>query len=236
MSSVAISARNIGISYRKRLSFRHQEANAVLSDVTFDLLKGETLGVVGRNGAGKSTLLRLLAGVLAPDKGTLTTNITNVSLLSLNLGLDPHLSGLDNAILSGLLLGLSQSEAEKNLSEIIDFSELGGAIYNPIKTYSFGMLTRLGFSIAIHLKPDVLLIDEVLGVGDAEFQVKSHQALKGKINSEQTVVLVSHNSDQVRALCDRAIWIENGKSMLIGDTNLVMEQYEAYILDSDQEK
>ncbi|WP_456381016.1 ABC transporter ATP-binding protein [Thiolapillus sp.] len=230
MQVTAISVQNLGISYRKRLSLRRSEPHVVLSDVSFDLLKGETLGIIGRNGAGKSTLLRILAGILNPNIGKIDWQVQTVSLLSLNLGLDPNLSGVDNAVLSALLLGFNRKEAEQSLPEIVAFSELGKAAYEPVRTYSSGMNARLGFSIAIHLQPDVLLIDEILGVGDVEFQKKSSQALQQKINSDQTVVLVSHNAAQIEALCDRVVWIENGKAMAVGVTGEVLEQYEKCIL------
>ncbi len=234
MQTTAISVRNLSISYRKRLSLRRSEPHVVLSDVSFDLFQGETLGIIGRNGAGKSTLLRLLTGVLTPDKGEISRNVRSTSLLSLNLGLDPNLTGIDNAVLSALLLGLSRKDAEKNLPNIIAFSELNEAIYEPVKTYSSGMNTRLGFSIAIHLRPDVLLIDEVLGVGDMEFRQKSQQALKKKINSEQTVVLVSHNSQEIKTLCSRVVWIENGVTWKVGDAAEITDQYEEYILGASK--
>ncbi len=230
MQATAISVQNLGISYRKRLSLRRSEPHVVLSDVSFDLLKGETLGIIGRNGAGKSTLLRILAGILKPNKGKIAWQVQTVSLLSLNLGLDPNLSGVDNAVLSALLLGFNRKDAEQSLPEIIEFSELGEAAYEPVRTYSSGMNARLGFSIAIHLQPDVLLIDEILGVGDVEFQKKSSGALQQKINSDQTVVLVSHNAMQIEALCDRVVWVENGKAMAVGVTEKVLEQYEKCIL------
>lgn len=228
--NTAISVKNLGISYRKRLSLRRRKPHTVLSDLTFDLFQGETLGIIGKNGAGKSTLLRILANILKPDYGEVQSNARTVSLLSLNLGLDPNLNGVDNAIMSALLLGFSRKEAEQNLPAIAAFSELGPAIYEPVKTYSSGMNTRLGFSIAIHLQPDVLLIDEVLGVGDVDFRKKSEHALRKKIKSDQTVVLVSHNNAQVKSLCDRVIWIEDGKTMLSGDTDKVIEKYMEYTL------
>ena len=230
MPSPAISVNNVGISYRKRLTLAGSEKYIALSDVSFEVEHGETLGIVGRNGAGKSTLLRLLADIIEPDRGQVINHGVTVSMLSLGLGLDPQLNGVDNAILSALLLGLNKLEAENNLEEIIEFSELGEFFYQPVKTYSSGMLTRLGFSIAIHLQPDVLLIDEVLGVGDIEFRQKSSQALKNKIKSNQTVVLVSHQAAVMKALCDRIIWIEDGVTRKIGDSSDVMDEYESFLL------
>ena len=230
MSSPAISVNNVGISYRKRLTFSKTEKYVALSDVSFEVEHGETLGIIGRNGAGKSTLLRILADIIKPDLGQVTNHGVTVSMLSLGIGLAPQLSGIDNAILSALLLGIQQKEAEKNLEKIIEFSELGEFIHQPVKTYSSGMLTRLGFSIAIHLQPDVLLIDEVLGVGDIEFRAKSSAALRSKITSNQTVVLVSHQSAEMKALCDRVVWIEDGVIRKIGRAAEIMDEYESFLL------
>jgi lipopolysaccharide transport system ATP-binding protein len=230
MSSSAISVKNVGISYRKRLALADKEKYIALSDVSFEIEHGETLGIVGRNGAGKSTLLRIIADIIKPDTGKVINHGVTVSMLSLNLGLDPQLNGIDNAILSALLLGFKRKEAENNLEQIIKFSELGDFIHQPIKTYSSGMLTRLGFAIAIHLQPDVLLIDEVLGVGDIEFRAKSSEALKSKITSNQTVVLVSHQAAEMKALCDRVIWIEDCSIKRIGTAKNVIDEYESFLL------
>lgn len=230
MRSSAISVKNVGISYRKRLALKDNERYVALSDVSFEVEHGETLGVVGRNGAGKSTLLRIIADIVKPDRGEVINHGVTVSMLSLNLGLDPQLNGIDNAILSALLLGFKRKEAENNLQRIIEFSELGDFIRQPVKTYSSGMLTRLGFSIAIHLQPDVLLIDEVLGVGDVEFRAKSSEFLKSKITSNQTVVLVSHQAAELKALCDRVIWIEDGVARKIGPASEIIDGYESFLL------
>jgi lipopolysaccharide transport system ATP-binding protein len=223
---IAISLEDVVVSYRKKLSLRPAERHTVLSGLSFDLIKGETLGIVGKNGAGKSTLLRLLAGVISPNRGTIVRNINRVSLLTLNLGLDPYLNGVDNARLSGLLLGISRQEIENSIKDIIEYSELGEAIYEPVRTYSSGMSARLGFSVGIHLHPDVLLIDEVLGVGDFEFRKKSNESLRKKIHSEQTVVLVSHNAAEIETLCNRVLWVENGKTRLAGSPEEVLSQYQ----------
>ena len=225
METPAITISNLHMAYRRRLSLRHQEKKPVFKGLSFEVISGETLGIVGTNGAGKSTLLRLIAGILDPDTGTIDRFDNTVSLLSLNLGLDPQLSGVDNAILSAVLLGFSKMEAEKALPSIIEFSELGNAIYEPVKTYSSGMQTRLGFSTALHLKPDILLIDEVLGVGDQRFQQKSSTALIEKITSNQTVILVSHQLPQLERLCTRVLWIEQGKLRRIGPTKEILNEY-----------
>lgn len=219
------------MAYRRRLSLRQQEKKPVFQGLSFDVFSGETLGVIGKNGTGKSTLLRLIAGILDPDSGNIDRFNNSVSLLSLNLGLDPQLSGIDNAILSAVLLGFSKQEAEKTLPDIIEFSELGNAIYDPVTTYSSGMQTRLGFSTALHLRPDILLIDEVLGVGDQRFQQKSSAALVEKITSNQTVILVSHQLPQLENLCTRVLWIEHGKLKKLGPAKQILNEYLNYMSD-----
>ena len=226
---ICISVEQVGIEFRNRLSLRKKPPFVALENVSFDIHKGEVLGLIGRNGAGKSSLLRAIAGTLAPDRGRIVNHGYSVALLALALGFDQRLSGRDNAILSGLLMGLDLREAKANLDQIIEFSELGSFIDKPIRTYSAGMRTRLGFSIALHLQPGVLLIDEVLGVGDAEFRKKSNQALRAKIQSDQTVVLVSHDAGVMKQLCHRIVWIENGITRRIGNPAEVLADYEDYI-------
>jgi lipopolysaccharide transport system ATP-binding protein len=227
MGEAVISLRNVGVTYRIRKRMFRTLGLEALRDVSFDLRRGETLGLIGRNGAGKSTLLRVIGGLIQPDRGEVVNRGASVSLLSLNLGFDPNLNGVDNVILSALLLGIGKREALGRLDEIIEFSELGTFIREPVRTYSSGMRARLGFSIAITLSPDVLLIDEVLGVGDIHFRKKSNAALRSKIGSEQTVVLVSHSSEQIKALCDRVVWVENGVTYRVGDAGEIMAEYEA---------
>jgi lipopolysaccharide transport system ATP-binding protein len=226
MQDVVLSSKEISVRYRLRHSlFRHSYYDA-LKSISFDLYRGETLGIIGRNGAGKSTLLRVLSGICRPDVGMLINNGVKVSLLTLQLGFDPELSGKDNAILSGMLLGYRKHDVKRKLDEILEFSELGEFIEQPIKTYSNGMRARLGFSVAITMKPDVMLIDEVLGVGDAGFRKKAENVMKDRLRGEQTVVFVSHAAGQVRNLCDRVLWIENGKVKGIGETKKIMDEYE----------
>ncbi len=220
-----IRLRNVAVSYKRRAGPLRREPFWALNDVSFDLYRGETLGVVGRNGAGKSTLLQLLAGIIEPDRGTIQLNGVRASLLSLALGFNGNLSGRENAILSGLLLGMRRHEVERQIPSIEAFSELGDFMQQPVRTYSSGMRARLGFSVAILADPDVLLIDEVLGVGDAEFRRKSSEALRARIKADRTVVLVSHNSQMISRLCDRAVLIERGHVVAEGDTATVIEHY-----------
>ncbi len=198
-----------------------------LEEVSLTLRRGERLGVIGRNGAGKSTLLRVLAGILVPDRGTVTRKPISVQLLALALGFVPYLTGRDNAVLSGLMLGLRRSDIKNRLAAIKDFSELGDFFEQPIATYSSGMVMRLGFSVAIQVDPDVLLIDEVLSVGDAEFREKSGLALRERINDGRAVVLVSHDESQIASICDRVLWIEEGRSVMEGPRDDVFAAYNA---------
>ncbi len=224
MNDALIELENVGIAFDAQRRVGGDRFWA-LDDVSVRLRRGERLGVIGRNGAGKSTLLRVIAGVLQPDRGRVRRAPVSCQLLSLALGFVPHLSGRDNAILSGLLLGLRRSEIVARLAAIRDFCELGDFFEQPIAAYSSGMVMRLAFSVAIQVEPDVLLIDEVLAVGDAEFQEKSGAALRERMGEGHTVVLVSHDEAQIAALCDRVLWIEHGKSVLEGERDAVFAAY-----------
>ncbi|TVR64839.1 MAG: ABC transporter ATP-binding protein [Candidatus Competibacteraceae bacterium] len=228
MHEPALSLHQAGVSYWRRAGWLRGEPYWALRDVSFTLYRGESLGVIGRNGAGKSTLLHLLAGILSPDRGRLINHGVRPTLLSLQIGFLPYLTGRQNAVLSGILLGLSRREVERQLDEIQAFSELGEFFDQPINTYSSGMRARLGFAVAIRLEADVLLIDEVLAVGDAGFRKKSTEVLKDRIRSDKTVVIVSHNTGMLRQLCDRVVWIEDGVSCMEGPVGEVLEAYERH--------
>ena len=224
MGETLIELRNVGVAFnfgRSIAGHRHW----ALEDVSLSLRRGERLGVIGRNGAGKSTLLRVIAGIVAPDRGSVKRGPVSCQLLALALGFVPYLSGRDNAVLSGLLLGLRRREIVKRLDAIREFSELGDFFEQPIASYSSGMNMRLAFSVAMQVEPDVLLIDEVLAVGDAEFQQKSGAALRARMGEGHTVVLVSHNELELARLCDRVVWIEHGRSVLEGPRDEVFEAY-----------
>jgi lipopolysaccharide transport system ATP-binding protein len=186
---------------------------------------GETVGVIGRNGAGKSTLLKVLAGIIRPDRGEFVMHARTTALLSLQVGFVPYLSGRENVILSGLLLGLDVAEVKDRMGEIVAFAELGNFINEPLDTYSSGMRARLGFSSAFHMDPELLLVDEVLGVGDAAFVRKSSAVMRDRLRSDRTVVLVSHSAASIRALCDRVVWIDRGRVAADGEPNEVLEEY-----------
>ena len=221
-----VSLRSVGICYRSRGSLlgRANEYWA-LSDVSFDVYPGETIGLIGRNGAGKTTLLKAIAGIIEPDQGSIGRGDINLSMLSLQVGFLPQLSGRENAILSGMLLGLDRTAAEDRVADIETFADLGNHFNEPLATYSSGMRARLGFSCALYSAAEVLLIDEVLGVGDQDFRAKSNAAIQELIRSNRTVLLASHNLATIRELCDRAVWIDNGRVRVAAATGEVLNQY-----------
>jgi lipopolysaccharide transport system ATP-binding protein len=225
MNNSLIRLAGVGFTYRTLTGLMTIEKYQALKSIDLDILPGETLGVIGSNGSGKSTLLKILARIYQPDEGEIVFNAQKISLLSLALGFDPRLSGIDNAILSSMLLGASLNEAKQKVPDIIDFSELAEFASHPVRTYSSGMRSRLGFSVALRMHTDVLLIDEALAVGDANFKAKSEQAIVKKVTSSQTVVLVSHSAPQINRLCDRAVWIDKGEIILVGGTDLVTKKY-----------
>ncbi|HWP95045.1 MAG TPA: ABC transporter ATP-binding protein [Gammaproteobacteria bacterium] len=224
-----LSARNVGLAFAYGLNYLRKARYWALRDVSFDLYEGETLGVIGHNGAGKSTLLRVLAGIYAPDAGQIMRHTKHrASLLALQVGFLPHISGRRNAVLSAMLLGLSRGEAEAVLPEIIEFSELGDFIDQPLRTYSAGMRARLGFAVALYANAELVLIDEVLGVGDKDFQKKSSAAIRAMMKSGKTAVVVSHSLETIRELCDRVLWIENGETRDIGPPARVLNKFLIY--------
>lgn len=226
MSDTIVTLESVGVAFRPQLRMG-SAAFWAIEDVSLQLRRGERLGVIGRNGAGKSTLLRTIAGIVTPDRGRIRRETSSCQLLSLAVGFMPHLSGRDNAILSGLMLGLRRREIVRRLPAILEFSELGDFFEQPISTYSTGMVVRLGFSVAMQVDPEILLIDEVLSVGDADFQEKSGAALRERIHSGTTVVFVSHSDDQIRQVCTRALWVEHGRSVMQGDVDEVLAAYHA---------
>jgi len=225
MSSPLISLMDVGFTYRTLSGLLSIEKFQALKSINLDIHPGETLGIIGSNGSGKSTLLKVLARVYQPDEGKIVYNAKKISLLSLALGFDARLSGYDNAVLSSMLLGATLREAKEKVEGIIEFSELGDFSSHPVRTYSSGMKARLGFSVALNMKADVLLIDEALAVGDARFKAKSEKAIVERVTSSQTVVLVSHSGAQINRLCDRAVWIEKGEIVEQGNTDFVTGQY-----------
>lgn len=226
MTDTVIRLDRVGVAFGVQRRLRG-EPHWALQDVSLELRRGQRLGVVGRNGAGKSTLLRVLAGILVPDRGRLTRSDASCQLLSLSLGFVPHLSGRDNAILCGLRLGLRRREIDARLAAIHEYAELGDFFEQPVASYSNGMVLRLGFSVALQVQPEVLLLDELLAVGDTEFQRKSAQAIQDRIDAGTTVVLVSHDEDKIAELCDSVLWMERGCSVMVGRRDQVLAAYHA---------
>ena len=197
----------------------------VLKNINLDIKKGETVALIGTNGSGKSTLLKLMTKILYPNKGTLETHGKLTSLIELGAGFHPDFTGRENIYFNAAIFGLTRQEIDKRIDEIIEFSELGDFIDNPVRTYSSGMYMRLAFSIAINVDAEILLIDEILAVGDQHFQDKCFAKLKEMKESEKTIVIVTHSLGQVRELCDRAIWIYNGEVRMDGTPNEVVDEY-----------
>lgn len=197
-----------------------------LEHVSFDVKKGETIGLIGRNGAGKSTLLKIISGIMKPTEGSVECHGNIVPMLELGSGFDMDLSGRENIYLNGAILGYTKPFLDEKFQEILDFSELGDFINIPIRNYSSGMLARLAFSIAAVVKPEILIVDEILTVGDAQFQEKSKRRMMELMSGGATVLLVSHNIKQVRELCSRAVWLEHGRVRAIGEAKKVCDMYE----------
>lgn len=196
-----------------------------LKDISFEIKKGECFGIIGKNGEGKSTILSLIAGVIRPTSGKVTVRGKIFPLLELGAGFHPELSGRENIILNGILLGLTKSEIISKLDEIIDFSELEEFIDQPVRTYSSGMLARLGFSVMTAVLPEILLIDEILAVGDFHFQMKCMRKITELRKYNVTIVFVSHNMDAVVSICDRVLWLDNHIVKLIGPPLDVVKSY-----------
>ena len=196
-----------------------------LDNISVKIYQGEKVGLIGYNGAGKSTLLRIIAGVYEPDEGNVTTNGIIAPLLSLGAGFDYNYSGRENIFLNGAILGYTEDFLKSKYDEIVEFSELEEFIDFPVKNYSSGMQAKLGFSIATVVNPDILIIDEILSVGDVKFQKKSSDKIKSLMGSGTTVLLVSHSIQQIRNLCDKALWIEHGKVVAYDEVNKVCDAY-----------
>lgn len=208
-----------------RRQLRYNEFWA-LKEVSFEVMKGQRMGILGLNGAGKSTLLKIIAGVLKATEGTVTKNGAIVPLLELGAGFDPQYTGAENIYLYGAVLGYSKAFIQEKFDEIVEFSELGDFINVPIKNYSSGMKARLGFSIATIVEPEILILDEVLSVGDAKFKKKSEKKIKDMFDKKVTVLFVSHSLAQVRSLCDHAIILEHGRVVAQGESQKVCDLYE----------
>ncbi len=196
-----------------------------LDDVSFELEKGKTLGLIGKNGAGKSTTLKLISGILKPTYGTIRTHGNIVPMLELGAGFDLELTGKENIYLNGAILGYSKEYLEAKYDEIVDFAEIRDFIDMPIRNYSSGMMARLAFSIASVVQPEILIVDEILAVGDVAFQEKSFNRMKELMSGGATVLFVSHDLEKIEEMCDKVIWLERGKVIMFGDTEEVCSAY-----------
>ena len=234
---IAIEVKNLYISYRNlqkfsiKQSLLHMKKVQVdvfqaVKDVSFKVEKGEILGIIGKNGSGKSTMLKALAGIFSADSGSIDLKDHSVSLLSIGVGFEREMSGRENIILSGMLLGFSEAFIRSRMDEIIEFAGLGKFIDMPVRTYSSGMYSKLAFSITAVLETDIMLIEEVLSVGDEKFKKKSYEKMKSLIsNRERTVVIVSHSLDTIADLCDKVMWMHEGKLIEIGTPEEVLPRY-----------
>lgn len=200
-----------------------------LEDVSFSLKKGQSIGLIGRNGAGKTTLLKLINGLIKPTKGEITINGSIGALIALGTGFNPILTGRENVKIAGAVLGFTERQMNEKFEEILEFSEIGDFIDAPVKSYSSGMLVRLGFSVAIQMNPDILLVDEVLAVGDLSFAVKCHKKITEYRNNGGSMILVSHYMHNIRIHCDRAMWLDNRQLKAEGSSAKVCNEYEMFI-------
>ncbi len=231
---------NIGIKFKmeRRIRVRTQDflSNGIknivrasnefwaLRNISFTVDKGDTIGVIGRNGSGKSTLLRIIAGIFLPDEGEVNICGEVSTLFSLGAGFQGELSGIDNIYLNGVMMGLSKKEIDKIVDKIVDFAELGEHIFKPVKTYSSGMNSRLGFSIAMNIKKDIILIDEILGVGDAAFREKAMKEMS-RIIGNNTIIMVSHNMETIKKFANKVVWLNKGNMIDFGEPGDVVKQY-----------
>lgn len=241
MCDYAIEVENLCVSYKGLKSYsikqnllrgkrNKTEVFEAVKNVSFKVKKGEILGIVGKNGSGKSTMLRAIAGIFSPNSGTVDLHGHSISLLSIGVGFQKELSGRENIMLSGMLLGFTQRQIREQMQAIIDFSELGAFIDAPVRTYSSGMYSKLAFSITAILETDIILIDEVLSVGDSHFKKKSYNKMKELISAkDRTVVIVSHETKTIAQLCDKVLWINHGETMQFGDTAEVLTAYEDFM-------
>ncbi len=222
-----VSLEHVGLWYKRnrRRGSKGPKKFWALRDISMDIYQGETLGLLGRNGAGKSTVLRVIAGIVNPDSGTITNDGYHAELLSLQAGFNMHLSGRQNILLSAILMGMKRRDILSKVDDIIATAELSDFIDEPVRTYSSGMRARLGFCTAFAVNPDILLIDEILGVGDAKFAEKSSRMIQERIAANSTAVIVSHSEHKLKDLCDRVIWIDEGAVRDVGTPDEIWPLY-----------
>ena len=237
MGVIALEVNHVSIDYKNLMHMSmHQsllkygakraETIRAVDDISFTVDKGRILGIVGRNGSGKTTLLRSVAGIFRPDEGYIDTKGNKVSLMAIGIGFNPNNTGRENILKSGMLLGCNLDYVKEHMEEIIDFSELGDFIDRPVRTYSSGMYSKLSFSVTAILETDIMLVDEVLSVGDEHFRKKSFRKMEELMRSDRTVLIVSHATNTLKQFCDQVLWINDGKFMMLSGTNEVLAAYE----------
>ncbi len=237
---IAVTVKDLHITYRglKKTSIRASWKNFgdkvelfhALKGVSFEIEEGKILGIIGKNGSGKSTMLRAIAGIFSPDEGQIDLHGRTISLLSIGVGFNKKLTGRENIYLSGLLLGFTEEEIAKKEKEIIDFADIGDFIKKPVKTYSSGMYSKLAFAITAILETDIMLIDEVLSVGDVKFKEKSYNKMKELISdTTRTVIIVSHSLGTIKELCNEVLWLHEGEIKMIGAPEEVISKYEEFM-------
>ena len=241
MEEYAIEVKNLKIRYRclnkisiKKSLFHMKKSNTevfeALHGVSFNVKPGEIVGIIGKNGSGKSTMLRAIGGIFSADEGTIDLHGHSISLLSIGVGFQKKLTGRENILLSGMVLGFEEDYIRERMNDIIEFSELGEFIDRPVKTYSSGMYSKLAFAITAILETEIILIDEVLSVGDAKFKKKSFKKMQSLISGEnRTVLIVSHSIDTLQKLCTRVIWLHDGKLKMDGDPKEVLTAYDEFM-------
>lgn len=241
-NEIAITIKDLVIRYKNIKKFSLKKAKLknikranyfeAVKGISLEIPRGQILGICGKNGSGKSTTLRAIAGIFSADEGYIDPHGHSISLLSIGVGFQKRLTGLDNIYLSGMLLGFSKKEIDAKVDEIIEFSELGDFINKPVVSYSSGMHSKLAFSITAILETDIILIDEVLSVGDIHFTQKSYNKMKELITDDtRTVVIVSHSSKTLTDLCDRVIWLHEGKIRMDGEPKKIMQAYEQFMMN-----
>lgn len=240
MKNIALEVNHVSIDYRNLMhmsmhqsllkkGLKRADIIRAVDDVSFEVEQGRILGIVGRNGSGKTTLLRSIAGIFRPDEGYIDTKGNRVSLMAIGIGFNPNNTGRENILKSGMLLGCELGYVKDHMEEIIEFSELGDFIERPVRTYSSGMYSKLSFAVTAILDTDIMLVDEVLSVGDEHFRQKSYKKMEELMMSKRTVLIVSHATSTLKKFCDQVLWINDGKFMRLGETDDVLAEYDEFM-------